>query len=160
MKEKKFKKLVPVSNFDFRSILRQVRLERKFSALQLGEKIHRSEGQIHRYEAYPGMTTTESQYPPLIVIRDLCLSLQIDANMLLGLVWEQSDERYETDMVYEWTLKGDKLFWWCPVCRRENVTYNDFVKKPSLIKTQSVQCEYDDCGSYFEKLHMENDNGV
>ncbi len=155
MTEKKYKRLVSVSNFNFRAMLKKVRLERKFSTLQLGEKINRNGQQIQRYETYPGTKTTESQYPPLIVIRDLCLALQIDANQLLGLVWEQSDERYEIDVVYEWTLKGDKLFWWCPVCRRENVTYNDFSKKPSLLKIQSVQCEYDDCGSYFEKLHMD-----
>lgn len=156
MKQKKYKRLVPVDGHDFRAILKKIRLDKKLTTPQLGLKINRRGQQIQRYETPPSVGV-ESQIPPATVLRDLCLALQVDANVLLGLVWEQSDERFENNVIYEWKLKGDKLFWWCPICRRENVTYNDYSKKPSLLKTQSVQCEYDDCGSYFEKLYMEKE---
>lgn len=123
------------------------------SRKQLGIKVGKTEQQIQRYETVSG--TGVHQLPPISVLKNMCVALQVDANMLLGLVWNQSDKPFNHNVVYEWKLKGDKLFWICPLCRKENVTYNNFIKKPSLIKRQSVQCEYYDCGAYFEKLNME-----
>ena len=152
-KELKYKKLISTSDYIFSKLLRKIRLEKKLTTKELGLKIKRSGQQIQRYETPPDKP--EHQSPPMIVFKELCLALQVDANEFLGLAWEQSSEPFDKRTVYEWKLSGDKLYWTCPVCRRKNLLYNDFVKKPTLLKKQELQCEYEDCGVYFEKLNME-----
>lgn len=150
---KKFKKLEIVNEHSFPIILKKIRHQMNLSRKQLGIKVGKTEQQIQRYETVKGAGVY--QFPPLNVLKNICVALQVDANMLLGLVWNQSDKPFNHSIVYEWNLKGDSIHWICPICRKENITYNDFRKKPSLIKTQSLQCEYDDCGVYFEKLNLE-----
>lgn len=150
---KKFKKLEVIDEFVFPIMLKKIRLQMKMTKKQLGIKVGRTEQQIQRYETIDGIG--RHQLPPLFVFRNICVALQVDANMLLGTFWKHSDKPFNHNVVYEWNLKGDTLHWICPMCRKENITYNDFRKKPSLINKQSVQCEYDECGAYFEKLNME-----
>lgn len=135
----------------FSKTLRKIRIKRKMTKKHLAELIGKHEQQIQRYES----CDYNQQYPPLDVLVKLCIALQISPNKLLGVKYVNSDEPPETGVIYEWELKGDAVYWKCPYCKGQNITYNNFTKNSKLIYSQNFLCEYDECGKFFDKLNKE-----
>lgn len=129
--------------------LKKYRMENGMSRKQLGYKINRTEQQIQRYETVDKYG--DKQYPPLNIFKQLCLSLQVSADEMLGLKWVVNDNRYD-GYILKWKLDSDSLYWTCPKCNRKNITYGDFEKHKKLLLNWEFVCEYDDCNSVFYKL--------
>jgi transcriptional regulator with XRE-family HTH domain len=134
----------------FANKLRKIRISRNILVSELAETINKSTLQINRYE---GMIKGDVQEPPLSVLADICVALQVDANTLLGLKWVESKEPPNRNTIYNWEMKKDKIYWICPNCGGENITYGDFTKDRFDLENITFTCEYDNCGSYFDKLH-------
>ena len=138
--------------FDFPEIFKKLRQEKLLSRKQIAEKIGKTIQQVQRYET--NFYDADHQNPPLDVFKKLCLILQVDANTLLGLKWINEDVPADVGVIFDWELKNEiALHWVCPMCHTENITYNDGYKKnKELIYKHHFQCEYSDCGAFFDTL--------
>lgn len=133
--------------------LKQLRIERNWTRKVFAEKIGKTIQQVTRYETKN--MNGDNQKPPLDVFIKICLVLQVDANVILGMSSKDEMVEIETALkVTKYKLVKDALHWWCPKCNNENISYNDFSKNINLLKTQTLQCEYLNCCMFYSKLEI------
>ena len=161
-KAKRIKRLMIVDENAFPNRLRESIVLSGMEKMELAEKIDRQSGQIHRYLTY--------QIPPLKIFRQLCVELQVDPKVLLGLSWENCDDNPEIGVIYVWNINSDfnTIRWVCPKCKRKNVTYGEWmvysVKEIPMLDNyaevsikkiieQEFVCEYDDCSECYGRLY-------
>ena len=131
--------------------------------IAVAEKIGRQPQQVQRY-------MSSDQFPSLKIFRQLCIELQVDPKILLGLSWENCDDNPEIGVIYVWNINSDfnTIRWVCPRCKRKNVTYGEWmiysVKEIPMLDNyvevsikkiieQEFVCEYDDCSECYGRLY-------
>jgi transcriptional regulator with XRE-family HTH domain len=154
MPEKKITRLVLTDDIPLPKILKRLRLKKGITMSQLGSALGKSGQQISRYET--DESGYDHQFPPIPILRNICIFFQIDPKDLLGIDTVDCGKEPEAGVIYEWEQKGDSVYWTCPNCKGRNVTYGHYKgKKVEAIKGLGFECEYDGCGYYFDKLYVE-----
>jgi hypothetical protein len=161
-KLERIKRLVSIDEDFFPKRLKEAIELSGLGTTELAGKIGRQRQQINRYITY--------QVPPLRIFRKLCIELQVDPKVLLGLDWEGCDKYPENGVIYIWSINSnfDAIRWICPACVRKNIEYGNWgfllpagvegldgyiaadVKK---ISEHKFFCEYEDCDEFYWKLY-------
>lgn len=142
-----------VSNFNeklFSRTLKKKRQERGMSMKQLANKLDLNKQQVARYEGIGG----QYQYPKLNTFVKICEVLQIMPEELLHVERLEVKDHPEADVVYNWDMMKDRVYWDCPLCEGKNISYGDFSNKKlavQLYRSLSFLCEH--CESYFGNLY-------
>lgn len=152
----KTKKLQPKTNmfisgtFDenkFAKILYEKRTKAGLSRSQLASLINRQFIQIQRYET-PGSI---QQFPPLKLLVELCVLLQINPLEILNVEISESGACNNKNIINNFSIYKDRLHWYCIDCGCKNSDYDNYTKLSHKdISNKKLACEV--CGYYHDGI--------
>lgn len=133
----------------FSKLIKEKRIKIGMSRNKLAELLDKGIMQISRYE---NSKLEDNHLPNVTDLVRLCDILQLEPNELLSFRKVNCWDDPEPGFIYDYIIKDNKIYWICPKCKNNNITYGEFKKKNKAFN-ESHQCEY--CSLIFDNLYKD-----